>query len=125
MAFFAKERTLPLTMGLLIDTSGSEAEMIGAEQQAAIQFLQRVMQKRDEALVITFDLDVDLLADWTNDVSELDRAIRRARINAPSSARHDLLRGHFPPAVPAEQIFMTPCTSPATTKWLPKPDAKR
>jgi VWFA-related protein len=86
VSFFAKERTLPLTMGLLIDTSGSEAEMIGAEQQAAIQFLQRVMQKRDEGLVITFDLDVDLLADWTNDVSELDRAIRRARINAPSSA---------------------------------------
>jgi VWFA-related protein len=86
VAFFSKEKTLPLTMGLLIDTSGSEAAMIGAEQQAAIQFLQRVMQKRDEALVITFDLDVDLLADWTNDVSELDRAIRRARINAPSGA---------------------------------------
>jgi VWFA-related protein len=85
VAFFSKEKTLPLTMGLLIDTSGSEAEMIGAEQQAATQFLQRVMQKRDEALVITFDLDVDLLADWTNDVSTLDRAIRRARINAPSS----------------------------------------
>lgn len=86
VSFFAKERTLPLTMGLLIDTSGSEAAMIGAEQQAAIQFLQRVMQKKDEALVITFDLDVDLLADWTGDVSELDRAIRRARINAPSGA---------------------------------------
>jgi VWFA-related protein len=86
VAFFAKERTLPLTMGLLIDTSGSETEMIGAEQQAAIQFLQRVMQKKDEGLVITFDLDVDLLADWTSDVSELDRAIRRARVNAPSSA---------------------------------------
>jgi VWFA-related protein len=85
VAFFAKERTLPLTMGLLIDTSGSETEMIGAEQQAAIQFLQRVMQKRDEAMVITFDLDVDLLSDWTNDVSELNRAIRRARINAPGS----------------------------------------
>jgi VWFA-related protein len=86
VAFFAKERTLPLTMGLLIDTSGSEAAMIGAEQQDAIQFLQRVMQKKDEALVITFDTDVDMLADWTSDLSELNRAIRRARINAPSSA---------------------------------------
>lgn len=95
VAFFAKERTLPLTMGLLIDTSGSETEMIGAEQQAAIQFLQRVMQKRDESMVITFDLDVDLLADWTNDVSELNRAIRRARINAPSS-RGMISGGPFP-----------------------------
>jgi len=81
VAFFSKEKTLPLTMGLLVDTSGSESEMIGAEQQAAMQFLQRVMQKRDEAMVISFDLDVDLLADWTNDLGTLDRAIRRTRVN--------------------------------------------
>jgi VWFA-related protein len=81
VAFFAKEKTLPLTMGLLIDTSGSEVSMIGAEQQAATQFLQRVMQKNDEAMVITFDLDVDLLADWTNDLGMLNRAIRRAKVN--------------------------------------------
>jgi VWFA-related protein len=84
VAFFSKEKTLPLTMGLLIDTSGSETNMLSAEQQDATQFLQRVMQKKDEAMVITFDLDVDLLSDWTNDLGELDRAIRRAKINAPS-----------------------------------------
>jgi len=56
VAFFSKEKTLPLTMGLLVDTSGSESEMIGAEQQAAMQFLQRVMQKRDEAMVVPFTI---------------------------------------------------------------------
>lgn len=81
VAFFSQEKTLPLTMGILIDTSGSEETMIGAIQQAATQFLQRVMQKKDEAMVITFDLDVDLLADWSNDLPQLERAIRRARVN--------------------------------------------
>jgi VWFA-related protein len=81
VAFFSKEKTLPLTIGMLIDTSGSEESMIGAEQQAAIQFLQRVMQKKDEAMLITFDLDIDLLADWTGEQSDLDHAIRRAKIN--------------------------------------------
>ncbi|HLW98297.1 MAG TPA: VWA domain-containing protein [Candidatus Acidoferrales bacterium] len=81
VAFFSQEKTLPLTMGILIDTSGSEETMIGAIQQAATQFLQRVMQKKDEAMVITFDLDVDLLADWTNDLPQLERAIHRARVN--------------------------------------------
>jgi VWFA-related protein len=81
VAFFSRENTLPLTMGVLLDTSGSEAPMLGAVQQAASQFLGRVMQKKDEAMVITFDLDVDMLADWTNDVPTLNRAIRRARIN--------------------------------------------
>lgn len=81
VAFFSREKTLPLTMGILIDTSGSEAAMLGAEQQAATQFLQRIMQKKDEAMVFTFDLDVDMLADWTSDVPTLSRAIRRAKIN--------------------------------------------
>ena len=88
VAFFSRESTLPLTMGLLIDTSGSEAAMIGAEQQAASQFLSRVLQKKDEAMVITFDLDVDMLADWTNDLPTLNRAIRRARINTAGGGRH-------------------------------------
>ena len=39
ISFFSREKTLPLAIGLLIDTSGSEANMIGAEQQAASQFL--------------------------------------------------------------------------------------
>ena len=39
IAFFSKEVTMPITLGLLIDTSGSEANRLGAEQQAASQFL--------------------------------------------------------------------------------------
>jgi VWFA-related protein len=95
VAFFSREKTLPLTMGMLIDTSGSEETMIGAEQQAATQFLQRVMQKKDEAMVITFDLDVDLLSDWTSDLGTLDRAIRRARINTGGSGGQ-ITPGPFP-----------------------------
>lgn len=95
VAFFSREKTLPLTMGVLIDTSGSEEPMIGAIQQAATQFLQRVMQKKDEAMVITFDLDVDLLADWTNDLPQLERAIHRAKINT-GGAGGQVTPGPFP-----------------------------
>ncbi|MHB8502216.1 MAG: VWA domain-containing protein [Candidatus Acidiferrales bacterium] len=82
IAFFSKEVTLPITLGLLLDTSGSEQEMLGAIQDGATNFLNRVMRKGDEAMVISFDLDVDLLADLTEDRSLLDRAIRKAQINA-------------------------------------------
>jgi len=81
IAFFSKEVTLPITLGLLLDTSGSEQYMLGAIQQGAQSFLNRVMRKGDEAMVMTFDLDVDLLADFTDDRSQLDRAINRAQIN--------------------------------------------
>jgi VWFA-related protein len=81
IAFFSKEVTLPITLGLLMDTSGSEQYMLGAIQDGASSFLNRVMRKGDEAMIMTFDLDVDLLADFTDDRSQLNRAIRKAQIN--------------------------------------------
>jgi len=84
IAFFSREVTLPITLALLLDTSGSEQFMLGAIQDMGGQFLGRVLRKGDEALIMSFDTDVDLLADWTDDRGLLDRAIRKTRINAPS-----------------------------------------
>ncbi len=82
IAFFSKEVSMPITLALLLDTSGSEQYMLGAIQEGAMGFLSRVLRKGDEALVMSFDLDVDLLSDFTDDRGQLDRAIRRAKINA-------------------------------------------
>jgi VWFA-related protein len=82
IASFSRETALPITLGMLIDTSGSEEAMLGAEQQAASRFLDKVLRKSDEAMVISFDTDVDLLADWTSDRDTLERGIRKARISA-------------------------------------------
>ena len=83
VAFFSHEMTMPITLGLLLDTSGSEQNMLGAIQGAGSRFLRRVMRKGDEAMVISFDSDVDLLSDFTDDKSILERAINKARINIP------------------------------------------
>ncbi len=82
VAFFSSEKTLPVTLGLLIDTSGSEQNRLGAEQEAASRFLNQVLRKGDEAMVVSFDLDVDLLSDFTDDHAQLQRAIHHAQINA-------------------------------------------
>ena len=82
IAFFSKEVTLPVTLGLLIDTSGSERYRLPAEQDAANRFLERVMKKGDMAMVISFDLDVDLLADFTDDKHIIERAVNKAQVNA-------------------------------------------
>jgi VWFA-related protein len=82
IAFFSKEVTLPITIGLLIDTSGSEQNRLPAEQDAATRFLEHVMKKGDEAMVISFDLDVDLLSDFTDDRHIIERAINKAKVNA-------------------------------------------
>ncbi len=82
---FSAENNLPITLGILMDTSGSEYFMLSAEKDAASRFLGRVMRKGDEAMVLSFDTDVDLLADFTSDRGVLNRAINRAQINVPGS----------------------------------------
>jgi VWFA-related protein len=77
IAFFSHEKTLPLSIGLLIDTSGSEENMIGAEQKAASQFLHRIIQQGDKAFIVAFDVDAVMLANWTDDLPTLDHAIDR------------------------------------------------
>ncbi|MFI5056641.1 MAG: VWA domain-containing protein [Candidatus Acidiferrales bacterium] len=102
IAFFSKEVTLPITLGLLLDTSGSEQYMLSAIQDAGGRFLDRVLRKGDEALVMSFDSDVDLLSDFTDDRGQLERAIRHARINVPSGGG-----GINPGPVPTRQVTGT------------------
>lgn len=83
IAFFSRETALPITLGMLLDTSGSETRMLGAIQESATRFVDRVLRPKDLAMVVSFDVDVDLLSDFTEDRGQLERAIGRARINAP------------------------------------------
>src|SRR5208337_5510787 len=83
ISFFSKEMNLPITLGLLLDTSGSEQRNLPTIQEAGSRFIRRVLRKGDEAMVMSFDSDVDLLSDLTDDRSQLDRAINKARINIP------------------------------------------
>jgi VWFA-related protein len=103
IAYFSKESKLPLTMGILVDTSGSQQGLLDAEKTSAERFLQRVLRPKDEAMVITFDLDVNLLADFTNDAGILDRAIERAEINAPQGSPYT--PGPFPQKGPIGTDF--------------------
>ena len=81
--FYSKEVNLPLTMGLLVDTSGSMERMLPSEQSTASMFLERVMKKGDLTMLITFDEDADLLVDFTSSIAELERGLNRARVNEP------------------------------------------
>jgi VWFA-related protein len=78
---FAAETHLPLTLGILLDTSGSQQRVLPLEQDVGSQFLERVLQKKDEAFLLSFDVDVDLLQDYTSSPSMLSRAMNKAEIN--------------------------------------------
>lgn len=77
ISFFSRESTLPLSIGLMMDTSGSEAGKIKVEQQAASEFFHRVLRPGDKAFVLAFDAGANLLSAWTSNIPTLDRAIQR------------------------------------------------
>ncbi len=92
---FTQEKNLPLTIGLLLDTSGSQTNVLPLEQQAGARFLKEVLTPKDEAFLISFDVNVDMLADYTNNPRELTRAMDKATINTGSGAGS--ITGHGEP----------------------------
>jgi VWFA-related protein len=78
---FVAETNQPLTLGLLLDTSGSQQRVLPLEQQAGSQFLEEVLRSKDEAFLVSFDVNVDLLQDFTNSPRLLSRAMDKAEIN--------------------------------------------
>lgn len=78
---FQAETDLPLTLGILLDTSGSQTNVLPLEQQAGVQFLRDVLRPKDEAFLASFDVNVDLLQDFTNSIPMLARAMNKAQIN--------------------------------------------
>jgi VWFA-related protein len=79
--YFAAESNLPLTLGILIDSSGSQARVLDMEKEVGGEFLSQILRDKDLAFVISFDVDVDLLQDFTNSVHSLKQALNSARIN--------------------------------------------
>ena len=74
--YFAQQFDSPLTLGLLVDTSGSERRNIEAERRASYKFFDQVLREdKDKAFLIHFDWQVELLRDLTSSRAQLDRAL--------------------------------------------------
>lgn len=74
--YFGYETDVPLKIGLLVDTSGSQMALIPEERRAGQQFLGAVLRpKTDLAFLLTFDREVELQQDFTSSLGPLKRAL--------------------------------------------------
>jgi VWFA-related protein len=74
--YFSQETDLPLTLGLLVDTSGSQRRVLGEEVSATRSFLDTVLREdRDQGFLIHFDAEAELLQDLTSSRQLLQRAL--------------------------------------------------
>ncbi len=86
--YFARQTDLPLTLGLLVDTSLSMAGVLEEERTASYRFFEKVMREdKDQAFVIHFDHEVELLRDLTSSRKELERSLRE--LQTPELRRRD------------------------------------
>lgn len=79
--YFAAESNLPLTLGIMIDASGSQRNVIDMEKEVGGAFLKQILTDKDEAYVMSFDITVDLLQDFTRDTRRLQAALNKAKVN--------------------------------------------
>ncbi len=76
--YFAKDTDLPLKLGLLVDTSGSQRRLIDQERIASYGFLNDLMRvEKDKAFIIHFDWDIELLQDLTTSHEKLEAALEK------------------------------------------------
>jgi VWFA-related protein len=83
--YFEKETDLPLTIGLLVDVSGSQRSLIPVEKRAAEAFFSSVLKQKDMAFLISFGSEAELLQDYTGSVVLLRDALDQLKLNAPPS----------------------------------------
>lgn len=75
ITYFSKDTDLPLTLGLLVDTSESQRRVLDQERAASHVFLDEMMRQQDKAFLIHFDRQVELLQDLTSSRDKLASAL--------------------------------------------------
>ncbi len=73
--YFTRETDLPLTVGLMVDTSMSQQRRLDAERGASFRFLDQVIREKDQAFIMQFDIGVLLSQELTSSRRQLQEAL--------------------------------------------------
>jgi VWFA-related protein len=86
--YFTRQTDLPLTIGLLIDVSASQGNLISVEQNAASQFFSSVLRPKDLAFLISFGAEAELLQDYTGSAKLLREGLNGLKVNSSTGGLH-------------------------------------
>jgi Ca-activated chloride channel homolog len=107
--YFSKQSDLPLRIGMLMDTSNSIRDRLKFEQDAANNFLFSVIRRnKDQAFVMTFDDEPQLLQSFTGDTGSLRDHIMRTRAGGGTAVYDAIYTActtqlNHPPRPPGDQ----------------------
>ena len=81
--YFAKQSDLPLTVGLMVDTSMSQRRLLDAERSASFRFLDQVLREaKDQVFIMQFDMATVMRQQLTSNFRKLNDAL--AQVDTPS-----------------------------------------
>jgi len=93
--YFDHDTDVPLTLGLLVDVSGSVRDQLDSERAASQSFLDTMLtpatgnRAADQAFVVQFAKDIELLQDVTEAKPRLERALKELGTESPSFRNAD------------------------------------
>ena len=90
---FESETSQPLDLAIMIDSSLSAHKEIGFEQEAAAHFIRQVLRPGDRLAVFAFDENVTQIAAFSDNVAQLQAAVRRMPAGAGTSIYDAVLLG--------------------------------
>ncbi len=86
--YFSRESDLPLTLGLMIDTSLSQKRVMEQERIASYSFLEQVLrEKKDQVFIMQFDLSPILRQELTSSFLKLSDALQRVDVPSMNDLR--------------------------------------
>lgn len=107
--YFSKQTDLPLRIGMLLDTSNSIRDRIKFEQDASVSFLFSVLRRnKDEAFVMTFDDEPQIIQPFTSDAGALRDQITGTRAGGGTAIYDAIYEAcskqlNHPPRPPGDQ----------------------
>lgn len=108
---FSRQTDLPLRIAMLLDTSNSIRERLHFEKDAAIDFLYNVIRRgKDQAFVMTFDNEPEIIQDYTEDLDQLSSVIQQQNAGGGTALNDAIYMAgdkleHAPPAAsPGEDV---------------------
>jgi VWFA-related protein len=89
--YFSRESDLPLTIGLMVDTSMSQARVLDSERSASFDFVDQVLRPKDKVFVTQFDMAVLTRQPLTSSRRDLEESL--PYVDTPSKNDLEAQRG--------------------------------
>ncbi len=72
---FSRDRDLPLTLGIVVDLSGSQRGLFRKNRREALAFLRQVLKPQDRVFIVTFGNGIRLVQDETSSLRDIESSV--------------------------------------------------